>query len=327
MDPVLILIGLCAASSVALGVVYGFQRSTAERSAIDARLGASGPRVALSPRSALRAARRSRIPFADLLPLSAESRAKMQLELRRAGDPLSVNEYLAIRTTIGLALALVILAVLAGLSADGIWLATLPFAGIVVGWLIPGEIIKRMANRRDGKIAAQLPEALTSIAKSLRAGTGILQGLAFAAGETPEPLGGELKVTLRDLQLGADPELTFAALAERVGNKDLDIAVTAILIQRNVGGNLSEILANVTRTIRERVKLQSEIKVLTARQKLQGNLVAALPIAVALMFVSVNPDTGKLLFTEPAGRIALAIGIGFEILGLWLIRRLGKVDY
>jgi tight adherence protein B len=154
-----------------------------------------------------------------------------------------------------------------------------------------------------------------------------LQALAYAASETPAPLGSELQQTLRDLQLGADPGATFAALSERVGNADLDIAVTAILIQRNVGGNLSEILANVTKTIRERAKIQAEIRVLTSRQRLQANLVAALPVLVAVSFTLLNPDLGRLLFETAAGRIALAIGIGFELAGLWLIRRLSVIEY
>jgi tight adherence protein B len=155
----------------------------------------------------------------------------------------------------------------------------------------------------------------------------LLQALAYAASETPAPLGAELQQTMRDLQLGADPGITFAALSERVGNADLDIAVTAIVIQRNVGGNLSEILANVTHTIRERVKVQTEVRVLTARNRLQANLVAALPVLVAIAFIGINPDTGKLLYETNAGRIALTSGIVFELIGLWLIRRLARIEY
>lgn len=327
MDWMLVSIALSAGGAIALGAAYGLQQYAAPRAALDARLRPRERVTGIAPRSALRAKQGSRLPFVDRLPLSNESRDRMALELQRAGDPLSVNEYLGIRA--GLAAGLGLVAVIGGGFAGwpALLLTLVAFAVLCVGWMVPRYFVSVARRRRQAKIADQLPDALTAIAKSLRAGTGILQGLAFAASETPDPLGAELRATLRDLQLGADPEATFTALAERVGDKDLDIAVTAILIQRTVGGNLSEILANVTRTIRDRIKLQSEIRVLTARQKLQGNLVAALPILVAVAFIGMNPDTGRLLIDTTAGRVSLAIGIGFELLGLWLIRRLGVIEY
>jgi tight adherence protein B len=86
-------------------------------------------------------------------------------------------------------------------------------------------------------------------------------------------------------------------------------------------------LNNVTKTIRERVKIQTEIRVLTARHRLQGNLVAALPVGVAVLFVLMNPETGSLLYETRAGQIALSAAFAFELFGLWLIRRLGKIEY
>jgi tight adherence protein B len=252
----------------------------------------------------------------------------MRLELQRAGDPLSVNEYQGLQTGFGLALGFVGVIAMSVLDGMPVWLGlTLATGLMLLGWRLPHTFVNRVKARRQAQIADQLPGALTAIAKSLRAGTGLLQAFAYAASETPAPLGKELQITLRDLQLGADPEATYVALSERVGNPDLDIAVTAILIQRNVGGNLSEILGNVTRTIRERVKIQTEIRVLTARHRLQGNLVAALPVGVAIMFITLNPENGSLLYETGAGRVALAVGIGFELAGLWLIRRLGVIEY
>jgi tight adherence protein B len=98
------------------------------------------------------------------------------------------------------------------------------------------------------------------------------------------------------------------------------------MIQRRVGGNLSEILSNVANTIRERRELRQEVLALTARQRLTANFGALLPIFVAFLLFLLNPDTTKLLVTETAGRIALIAGIGFELLGLWLIRRLAVIE-
>lgn len=323
----LITIGLLVAGSVALAVAHVYQRMTMTSQVVDARLSTPAGKSGLLPRSPLRAGARSRLPFVDRLPLSLEARERMRVELERAGGPLTANEYLGIRAfAAGAGYVLGLL--LANWAGMPLWLLlTLPLVLMLVGWLLPRMFISRVRSKRETQIADQLPEALTAIAKSLRAGAGLLQAVAYTASETPAPLGAEFQATLRELQLGADAENSFARMSERVGNADLDIAITAILIQRSVGGNLSEILMNVTRTIRERIELQREIRVLTARQKLQGNLLAGLPVVVAIVFITFNPESGKLLYTNNVGRIALAIGIGFELAGLWLIRRMAVIEY
>ena len=186
--------------------------------------------------------------------------------------------------------------------------------------------MSRQRAKRLEQIEKQLPDALTTLAKSLRAGTGLLQAMTYAAEETPAPLGPELDQTLRELRLGANAEVAFSELSARVGSNDLDIAVTAIVIQRSVGGNLSEILTNVSTTIRERAKLYGEIKVLTSRQRLTGNLMALIPVLIAFAFIALNPELGRLLIDTVPGRIALAIGLAFEVLGLVLIRKFGQIE-
>ncbi|MQA00921.1 MAG: hypothetical protein GEU80_16645 [Dehalococcoidia bacterium] len=200
------------------------------------------------------------------------------------------------------------------------------FALLLIGWLIPRWWVSRKRAQRLEAVEKQLPNALTTLAKSLRAGTGLIQALDYTAQETPEPLGAELEQTLRELRLGANAEDAFAELSARVGSNDLDIAVTAIVIQRTVGGNLSEILTNVSNTIRERAKLYGEIKVLTSRQKLTGNLMALIPVLIAVAFIGLNPDLGRLLIDTVPGRIALAIGMAFEVFGLFLIRKFAQID-
>lgn len=326
MDMPLIAIAVLLGGAVAMGSVYGYQALVLPRRITRSRILQADHASGAVPISVLRS-QRSTVPFVDLLPLSRESRQKMAAELDRAGRPFRVQEYLALRIACSLLFGLAGMILSLRLGASGTVMSLVALGFLVPGWRIPRMYLQRLVSRRQAQVAEQLPEALTSIAKALRAGSGLLQGLAFAARETPEPLGAELQQTLSELQLGRDTEEAFMALSERVGNADLDIAVTAILIQRTAGGNLSEILTNVTSTIRERVKLQREIAVLTARQRLTGTLVALLPVVVGLAFLAMNPDTAKLLFTESAGRISLAIGIGFEILGLWMIRRLQQIEY
>ena len=164
------------------------------------------------------------------------------------------------------------------------------------------------------------------MAKSLQVGAGLMQALSNTAEQTPAPLGRELERTLRDLHLGAEAEDVFGALAERVGSGDVDIMVAAIVIQRTTGGNLSEVLLNVASTIRERAEIRGEIRTLTASQRLSANMVALMPVLVAAAFIFLQPEYGDLLLRTLPGQISLAIAIGFELSGYWLIRRLGVIE-
>ena len=325
MDPFVALVGFLVFGSVASSAWFVTNRVTAERELTRRRAGVDARALDEMPLSVLRDTG-ARLPFVDRLPLSREARARMELELEQAGQPIRVNEYLALRIACALVLSLVTLFVLSRFGAPSWLVAIVSLAATAPGWALPRIFVSRQRQQRQRRFEKQLPDALTAIAKSLRAGTGLLQALAYSADETPAPLGTELQSALRDLQLGADPDIVFNTLSQRVGGADIDIAVTAILIQRNVGGNLSEILSNVTNTIRERAKLQGEIMVLTSRQRLTGNLVALLPVVVAALFILVNPKMGRLLIETTAGRISLAIGLGFELFGIWLIRRLSVIE-
>lgn len=323
MLPLIAILTFASVTFLALALT---QQSGARQAAVRTRIGvrhSGGGDV--RPRSALREVR-SRVPFVDRLPLSAEARERMRAELESAGQPLKVNEYLGLRIASAAAFALAGVLLLNRFDLPSWAIIVAPLALVVPGWALPRAYLSRKRQRRLQQFEDQLPDALTAIAKSLKAGTGLLQALGYAGDATPDPLGRELRSTLRDLQLGADPDLVFTELSERVGSSDMDIAVTAIIIQRSIGGNLSEILTNVTNTIRERAKLKGEIRVLTARQRLTGNLVSLLPVAVGAAFVLLNPKMGDLLLHETAGQIGLAIGLAFELVGIWLIRRLAVIE-
>lgn len=329
MNALLVLIAVTLAGAVALAALYLYQSLLAPRRIVRHRIAGSSRDGGMRLRGSatgLRTDLKSRVPLLAMLPLSEPSRLKMQDQLDRAGQPLRVNEYLALRLASALVVGVAGAAVLLVLGSPAWAAAPAAFLGVLVGWGLPRLYVGRAQRKRLKQVEQQLPDALTAIAKSLRAGTGLLQALAYAARETPDPLGGELQAALRDLQLGADPADVFTDMAARVGSPDLDIAVTAIVIQRTAGGNLSEILSNVTNTIRERFALQREVTVLTERQRLTANLIALLPIIVAAAFIGLNPDMGNLLITTAAGRISLAIGLAFELLGLVVIRRLAQIE-
>ena len=249
-DTLLLLIALTVGASVATASVYAFDRVTAPARSIRERV-TPRPRQSSAATPLLRRTRGGGLPaqIARLVPLSTSAREAIRVDLMRAGQPFRFEEFVVLRlvlAALGVAASIVVSGRLVGLPE--LATAVIAAAAGFGGWMLPAMLVTRIRQRRLERIERALPEALTVIAKALRAGSGLMQALGFAAEEVADPLGAELRATLRDLQLGADPEETFEALANRVGSQDLDIAVTAILIQRSVGGNLSEILTNVSET-------------------------------------------------------------------------------
>ncbi|MBM3926544.1 MAG: hypothetical protein FJ320_11310 [SAR202 cluster bacterium] len=327
MDATLFLIGANSALAVALLTALLYQGFTYRRRVLAARFGPA-PEAAEARTGPLLRKRRPESPLlVRLLPLSAPSQDRMALELERAGWRVRAGEYLAFRVacTAAFMLAGLLLVAVVDVKQSVLRILAVVFLSIA-GWLLPRILLGRSLRKRLEQVEKQLPDAMTAMAKSLKAGAGLYQAIAFAAKETPSPLGPELQRTLRDLNLGAEADDAFEALSERIGSPDLNIALTAISIQRMVGGNLSEILMNVTNTVRERAKIKAEVRVLTSKQKMMSNLMALLPVVVALAFIAVNPDMGSLLFNTTAGQIALAAGITLELIGLWLIRRLAIIE-
>ncbi len=323
MDPTVVSVGVLFGGFVAL-LTYYWGHTLAPGRLVRARLGdqsATGNNLAPALRDVS-----GRVPLVNRLPLSAAAQARMDAALDRAGIPLRVSEYLALRVMAclgGSALGILVTRAF-GLP---VWFAALGTLSLLVfAWVWPDRWVESRRRRRVAQVESQLPDALTLLAKSLRAGAGLIQAIGFAAEETPSPLGPELARALRDLRLGADTEGVFLELSQRVGSPDLDIAVTAIIIQRSVGGNLAEILTNVVRTIREREHLRREVAVLTSRQRLTARMMAAMPVVIAVAFTWLNPDAGLLLVNTFAGQVALGVGVAFEVLGLILIGWLGKIE-
>ena len=327
MDLFVLPIALTIAGSVGLLTFLAYLK-LADRNRVAASGNGGGrPDAALTNSPLLQ--RRRTMPLANLFPLSQVSEERMGRELARAGWRLRVNEYLTVRLASSLGGLVAGIVLLIRMQPDSnlvkLGFIFLALALFLLGWMIPRLLLSRARKKRLERIDKQLPDALLSMAKSLQVGTGFLQALGNAANEVPAPLGAELQHTVRDLQLGADAEEVFTALAERIGSPDVDILVTAIIIQRTTGGNLSEILLNVCTTVRERAELREEVLTLTATERLTGNMMAALPVLVAVAFVFTRPEMGALLFETTIGRIAVVVAIIFEVIGLVIIRKLANV--
>jgi len=236
------------------------------------------------------------------------------LALERAGIPLRVGEYMTLRVAVAMLFLLVAFLLTLNL------LIALPVG--MIGYFLPRWYVGSRRRRRLAKINGQLEEMLTLVSNSLRSGYGLLQGFEYASRQISPPLADELKRMLQEANLGAGAETAIQALAERITSPDMEMVVTAIAIQRSVGGNLAQTLDGVAYTIRERDRIRGEIKTLTAQQRMTGVVIGALPIFVGLIMFAMNPDYMSPLFTETVGKVLLLIAAGLEVLGIFLIRSL-----
>ena len=243
------------------------------------------------------------------------------VNLDRAGIPLRVGEYYMIR--FGVAIFCFVVPFAFSRTAFTFLIAL----GLgVLGYLAPAFYVSGKKRGRTNKINAQLTEMLGLIANSLKSGYGLMQSFEFAAKQVQPPLGTELKQMLRDANLGMSAEDALMALGERIDSADLDMVLTAINIQRSVGGNLAEVLEQVAFTMRERERIRGEIQTLTAQQRMTGIVIGGLPIGLGLLFMVINPDYMTLLFTETSGKVMLVLAVGLEIVGAVTIKKILAID-
>jgi tight adherence protein B len=250
--------------------------------------------------------------------ISKKYLTKLQADLVKAGLPLKAEEMVSLT---------LISAVAACLLVSILWNNV--FAGIGIGLLIlagSGAWIVSLKKRRVLRIEDQLLDSVVLLASSLRAGHSFLQALELVGRETRPPLSVEFDRLIKEIRLAMPLEEALVNLSQRVDSKDLEMVVTGVLIQRQVGGNLAEVLDEIAYTIDRRIKMRAKVRALTAQGRLSAWIVSLLPFALAAFIFGKNPQFGNIMLQEPIGRIMLIIG-GISLLGgIMVIRKVVNVD-
>jgi tight adherence protein B len=222
-----------------------------------------------------------------------------------------------------------VVAALSGLVLAGVGLAQWGGLGAVagggLGLFIPYKILVRKRKRRLQKFEKQLPDALDLLARGLRAGHAFPTGLQQVAKEMADPLGTEFFRTFREFNHGLDLNTALLNLCHRINLQDLSYFTTAVLIQRETGGNLTEILEKISILIRERFKLRNQVKALTAEGRLSGLILLLLPPVLVVILMAINPEYELQLFRHPMGRIMCGVALGFQLLGMWCIHKIVNI--
>lgn len=180
-------------------------------------------------------------------------------------------------------------------------------------------------KRRLKAFAAQLPEALDMLARSLRAGQSLASGFGLVAKEVPAPLGKEFGRVFDEQNLGVPLEESLRDLADRIPNMDLKFFATAVVLQRQTGGDLAEILDRISSLIRERFNIWGQVQALTGEGRLSGIVLMALPVVIFLAVYYLNRDYVMMLFTDPLGKKMLATAIIMQVIGALVIRKIVNI--
>ncbi len=280
------------------------------------QLAQEGPTDAASERLLQRPGVQERVldPILAHLPHTRD----VKLLIQQGGLRLSLQSYVALSLglTVGLGMGTRLL--------TRMWLPTIVAA--LIGALIPYVSIRRRATKRMRKFEAQLPDAIDLIGRAIRAGHPLSAGLKMVGDETDDPVAGEFQRVFEEQRFGLPFSDTLLSLADRVRLMDVRILNTAILIQREVGGNLAEVLDNLSYTIRQRFKLRRQLRVITAQGRLSGYVLAVLPIALGFVIFLLNPSYILTLFQEPVGRLMVAIAVVLQLLGYLWIRKIVDVE-
>jgi len=244
--------------------------------------------------------------------------AGLDERLEQAGMPILAGEFVALT---------VVCAILGGVFS-ALVLPNIVFVVMIAAGagLVPYLWLVRSRRRRQNRLIDQLADTLSILASSLRAGYSFLQALDTVSKEIGEPSASEFQRVVAEIRLGRPIDDALTAMGERVGSDDLRWAVIAINVQRQVGGNLAEVLDIVANTVRERAYIRRQVNVLSAEGRLSVAILSVLPFFIMAYISIVNPDYIKPLFTTPVGWIMLAIGGTMMAAGIWIMTRIVKID-
>ncbi|HEY8668875.1 MAG TPA: type II secretion system F family protein [Tepidisphaeraceae bacterium] len=198
-------------------------------------------------------------------------------------------------------------------------------ASALIGGYIPFFMMNSKRNKRQQTLAKQLPEALDFLSRILRAGHSLSTGLQMMGEELPQPLATEFSRCYNQHSLGQALEDSLTDMAKRIESTDFAFFITAILIQRQTGGDLSEVLTNISGMVRQRMRLQNHVRAKTAEGRFTGYILVAFPAVMFLLSYILNPEHTGIMLKDSTGLMLLGLAFGLQMLGLFAIRKITTV--
>jgi tight adherence protein B len=260
----------------------------------------------------------SRIPAFDTFLRRSERVTLLQKMLAQGNVDVRAGNFLVL-----CALSAVVLAAVAIVAGGNVLFG---WAGGLIGFFMPYAYASHMRSKRFQKFEEKFPEAIDTLARAVRAGHAFTTALEMIANEVAEPVAGEFRQLYEEQKFGLPVRDALINLAERLPLVDVKFFVTAVMLQRETGGNLAEILDNLSYVIRERFKILRQVRVHTAQGRLTMVLLMALPPTIVLIMSILNPGFIRPLFTDPIGHALIVGGITLQTLGYFFIRRIIRIQ-
>lgn len=256
-------------------------------------------------------------PFMQRLLLEIPRVGRLDRLLQQSGLSWSVGEFF------GMALLAFLVVFFACSYLAMPWLLRLALAGAAA--FLPFLYVTRAKRKRLDRIEHQLPDALDLMGRALRAGHAFPTALKMVGDEMNDPLAGEFRIAFDEVNFGIAMQDALMNMATRVPSTDLRYFVIAVLIQRETGGNLSELLTSISAIIRDRIKLMGQVRVLSAEGKMSAWVLSLLPFGAAFMIQLTNPQFLEVLYTDPAGRKMIAVAVVMMVLGILVMRKIIRI--
>jgi len=260
----------------------------------------------------------SRIPAFDTLLRRSDRVSALQKMLAQGNVDVRAGNFLML-----CAASTVVMAVVAFLAGGTMLFA---WAGAILGFFLPYAYASHMRTKRFAKFEEKFPEAIDTLARAVRAGHAFTTALEMIANEVAEPVAGEFRQLYEEQKFGLPVRDALLNLADRVPLVDIKFFVTAVMLQRETGGNLAEILDNLSYVIRERFKILRQVRVHTAQGRLTMVLLMALPPTVVVIMLFLNRGFIMPLFTDPLGHALIVGGITLQTLGYFVIRKIIRIQ-
>lgn len=316
--PVVLAFVAVALGTVSLVLLWDALRASAKRRLILNRLQPDQPRALDLVPGLLRQTVGSPAGWLELAASKVPRLRDVRFRLQQANVHWSLRTYLVLATSTAMTLGL------AAYLSTRVMLLSILFA--VLGLLLPDLFVRRRNQKRMRRFEEQFPQAIDLLARAIRAGHPLAAGIRMVAEEAPEPVAGEFRQAFEEQRFGLPFEDALLGLSERNALVDVRIFVTAVLIQREVGGNLAEILDKISETVRARFTIQRQVRVSTAQGRMTGYVLALLPIGAAAGFYIVVPEHVMMLFNESAGKFMLTTAVILQLVGYAWIRKIVKIE-
>jgi tight adherence protein B len=266
----------------------------------------------------LRDEQMSRIPALDSLLRRSERVSNIQKMLAQAGMSVRAGNFLGLCALAGIAGAIVFY--ILSKRVEVAWVA------LLVGLVLPYSVVSFKRNKRFEKFEELFPEAIDTLARAVRAGHAFTTALEMITDEVAEPVSGEFRQLYEEQKFGMPVRDALLNLTERMPLVDVKFFVTAVMLQRETGGNLAEILDNLSYVIRERFKIQRQVRVYTAQGRLTMALLMGMPPIIVVVMMVLNPSFIRPLFSDPIGHTLLVAGITLQTVGYFVIRKIIKIQ-